>query len=195
VNSIRDTAKFPENIEIIVAIDPDEQYDTEKYPGTFFWSAPERYGYRGMNKYLNGLAELSKGDWLVNWNDDAIMLTEGWDEILMSLDPSVLIAGLQDNVPGDLVCFPAVRREAVKALGEFCVDTPHVDTWWQDIGRSSGRLQSVPIYVFHDRFDLTGGNNDATWQEGRSGLRSAEFYQSEIQGSLVAASRTIKELP
>lgn len=195
IQSILETANNPDDVEILVAVDPDECYDSRLYPNTKIWVAPERYGYRGMNKYLNGLAELAQGDWLLNWNDDATMLTPGWDHILMALDSNVLVAGLQDNFPTDLTCFPAVNHRAVKALGEFCIDTPHVDTWWQDIGHLSGRFQAVAIHVHHDRFDLTGNNNDTTWQEGRSGLRSQEFYQAGVQTPLLAASVLLKDLP
>ena len=36
-------------------------------------------GYIRLNEYVNGLARHSDADWLVFWNDDAIMETPGWD--------------------------------------------------------------------------------------------------------------------
>lgn len=202
-DSIFATASRPDEIEFLVVLDPDEKFEGYKlafqdphpsYKIRIFLS-PKRYGYRGMADYLNLLAESATGDWLLNWNDDATMLTEAWDDTLRAMDPNIMVAGLQDNYPGyGMVCFPAVRRVAVDLLGKFCEDTPHVDTWWQDIGTKSNTLEIVDVHVKHDRFDLTGGHMDTTWTEGRSGLRSNEFYGPRIQGLLQNAADKIQEL-
>jgi hypothetical protein len=37
-------------------------------------------GYDSLHEYYNELASKATGDWLMLWNDDAVMETEGWDE-------------------------------------------------------------------------------------------------------------------
>jgi hypothetical protein len=40
----------------------------------------ERMGYARLNEYVNALATASDADWLMFWNDDAMMDTAGWDK-------------------------------------------------------------------------------------------------------------------
>jgi hypothetical protein len=37
-------------------------------------------GYTRLNEYVNALALASDADWLMFWNDDAMMDTSGWDK-------------------------------------------------------------------------------------------------------------------
>lgn len=180
------------NFQLLVAVDPD---DVDTYaPELPKWVAPERYGYSNLNIYYNALAERATGDWLLLWNDDAIMDTLGWDQILMDLPPTTLIADLQSQHSPHLCCFPAVRKAAVRAVGGFSPHTPHCDTYWQDIGHATGSIQSVPIHVDHRRFDLSGTNNDQVWTDGQAGYRSNEYYGEYVQGKIQRDIETIRGL-
>jgi hypothetical protein len=147
VQSLRSTATG--DLQVLAAIDPDEAAlyaAADAYPGTEFWIAPERYGYDRLHVYYQRLAPLAQGDWLLIWNDDATMMTLGWDAEIMALPREVFVADVRSpHYP--LCCFPAVRREAVEALGKFSTDTPHVDTFWGDIGVMAGVLQRVGVYA------------------------------------------------
>lgn len=185
------------DVEVVVAFDPD---DPETCRAALTVDAvvsqpPERWGYSQMWRYLNLTAEFAVGDWLLVWNDDAEMTTFGWDEQIEALPAHVMVADLHNEFSPGLNCFPAVRREAVAALGGFCTaETPHVDSWWQEIGRRSGTSHAITAHVHHDRFDITGGHEDATWREGRSGLRHTEFFSPQVQAQIDTAAAVIAEL-
>ena len=102
----------------------------------------QRAGYAGLHLYYQQLAALATGDWLLIWNDDATMMTAGWDVLIETVPAGVLVADVP-STQSPLCCFPAIRREAVTALGRFSSANPHVDTFWQDVGRATGTIFTV----------------------------------------------------
>lgn len=197
VTSLRQRAAYPDLLDILVAVDPDdaETVDVAKELGIDkIWTADERYGYGQLHRYYNALADAAEGEWLLLWNDDATMMSERWDEVLANQPDDVLIADLQSQHSPRLVCFPAVRRRAVDAVGGFSPHTPHCDTYWQQIGRVTGRMATVPIRVYHDRFDLTGGHDDQTYREGQANYRQDEFFSPPVQTAIRDDANAIRGL-
>jgi predicted O-methyltransferase YrrM len=190
IASLRDTAKHPELIEVLVAYDPDD-LDTAavafQLHADVIWRAPERYGYARSARYWAELASRSTGDWvLLTWSDDATMITEGWDELLRAQRPGT-VAYLDGNYPG-LTCFPAVHADALSAVGRMC-PLPALDTWWEYTARDAGVLVTPGIYVHQDRPDITGCAPDRTyaegggaWRAGPGGTPYQAFYQVPYQG-------------
>jgi hypothetical protein len=41
----------------------------------------------------------------------------------------------------------------------------HSDWWIYNVTAPVGRLLNIPVQVYHDRADVTGGNNDETFKE------------------------------
>jgi len=182
VDSLLSLAGSPEQVMIYVAADGDdpETIAVASELGTCQVFS-DRPGYAGLHVYYQGLAELGTADWLLVWNDDTTMLTAFWDTILHEQSPSVLIADLQSNHSPTMCCFPAVRREAVEALGRFCSDNPHVDTFWQDVGRATGTIAPVPVRVQHDQVTTSehfGNQHD--------------YYGRAHQAQLAACTETIR---
>lgn len=79
--------------EVLIAIDNDDTETLAKIPTIEKIFEPhtfcncrieimERQGYNNLEKYYNYLGELAKGEFLFFWNDDVIMVTPNWDEIL-----------------------------------------------------------------------------------------------------------------
>lgn len=178
IGSLRAHASRPELLEILVAHDPDDLQTAQTASELgidVIWQAPQRYGYPGLAHYYAGLVNQVTGEWcLPTWGDDALMQTADWDEIVRA-QPAGSIVIPRDNHP-DWVCFPIVHMDVFCVLGRFC-PLPATDTWYDYVARDAGIRVDVPeIFVLQDRFDLTGNNNDVTYQESRSGYRSAEFY-------------------
>lgn len=186
IQSLRSNARSKASIEILVAADSDDVETLEAAPALAdVLVTMDRVGYSRLNEYYNALAAQATGDWLVLWNDDATMLTRGWDSVLKKVPDNVLIADLQSqHTATNLCCFPAVRKTAVETVGGFSPHTPHCDSYWQDMGRSLGAIQIVDIHLSHDRFDVTGQNNDTTWQESQEGYMTHEYYGREVQGKI-----------
>ena len=57
--SLFSLAANPDQVEILVALDPDDDgpyADLRLGPRACFWTAPERYGYMRLERYYNHLA-------------------------------------------------------------------------------------------------------------------------------------------
>ena len=146
VNSLRATADN-EGLQVVVAADGDD-------PDTILMAADlgvdcvvtSRFGYEGLHKYYQKAADMATGNWLLVWNDDATMLTQGWDQEIEALPLNILVADIQ-TPHSPLCCYPAIRRSVVKAYGRFSSDNPHVDTFWQDVGHATGSIYAVPVHA------------------------------------------------
>lgn len=165
-NSLKWNATAPSQVEVIIAADPDDP-DTitaAKTAGVWHWTAPERWGYDRLHLYYNHLAGLAHGDWLLLWNDDATMQTQGWDRVIEEQDPAVLWLGANHHHGASM--FPAWPKAWAEALGHVS-PVAHCDTYLQYLGEGLGGLERVPVEVMHDRADVTGGHDDQTFAEGR----------------------------
>lgn len=183
VASLIETAGDPTAFEIRFGIDEDDP-DTERALGAGIkrdldWTEvfSQRHGYAGLHRYINSLAKHARGQWLMLWNDDAVMQTYGWDWRIRELPDRYILDCWTNHLP--LTCtFPIVPRHWVQTLGHFSLNA-HCDTWWQLIGEWTHRLVRADIDVQHNRFDLTGRNNDPTYREGREQYQTHSFYSAD----------------
>lgn len=175
LSSLRSCAAGP--VEILVAADADDPEtvaDAERYADTTL--VTERHGYGQLWRYYNALASAASGDWLLLWNDDAELRTPGWDARVAEWGGADVILSCASNDRRDMVMWPVVPARYVEAVGFYAPETPHVDSFWQDVGRALGIVRPLAVEVFHDRADLTGGHDDATWREGRAGLAHSAYF-------------------
>jgi hypothetical protein len=186
-------AARPGSIQVLVGADPDDPSTREvdlPWQATV-WTAPERYGYPRLHEYVNRLAEQADGDWVMLWNDDARILTEGWDAAVAEQEPGVLWPHSND-IP---TCntFPIWPRTWTDHLGHVSL-SPHCDSWIQYLGQAIGRHERVGIDILHDRADLTGGHDDQTRAESLAGYRTADYGAPAMEAARaadVAALRTL----
>lgn len=174
IAGLLDLADRPGSIEILIAADPDDPdtHDVDLPWQARAWMAPERYGYPRLHEYVNRLAEQADGDWLMLWNDDARILTDGWDTIVRDQDENVLWPHSND-IP---TCntFPIWPRAWTDHLGHVSL-SPHCDSWIQFLGQTIDRHERVDVEILHDRADLTGGHDDQTRAESLAGYRTADY--------------------
>lgn len=157
--SLRDNA-WPGDVEVLLGVDPDDPTD---YGGLGkIVRFEERHGYANLHRYYDVLACAAQGDWLLLWNDDCLMATDGWNEVVEFYEDDVILS--PDTVHNPLCTFPIVPRRFVNALGHFSLNA-HCDTWWQEIGEALDRLVWPGIWVDHDRADITGRNHDSVFAE------------------------------
>ena len=59
--------------------------------------------------------------------------------------------------------FPIVPLQWYKLFGYF---SPHQlnDNWVSQVGYMTGIVENIPVTITHDRFDLTGNNNDENYK-------------------------------
>jgi hypothetical protein len=191
VMSLTELAADPFAVEILLAVDPDDSptWDVSHvalpaaaHGADVRWlRTPERYGYRNIHRYYNELAAMAAGDWLLLWNDDALMRTQGWDAVIEAQEPAVLWPSA--NHHRELNLFPVWPAAWSRAMGHVSLCF-NADTWLGEVGDMAGRHERIPVEIFHDRDNVTGSGRfaDATAAEGTllsdqtcSVFRSAEM--------------------
>jgi Glycosyl transferase family 2 len=180
IASLLNMASAISDIEVLVAADPDDDSTLALDNRVLGSSAsvhvvPERWGYDALHQYYNYLASVASGDWLLLWNDDALMKTPSWDTVIQSQQPAVL--SLEANHGGGANFFPAWPKMWTDACGHVSL-SPNVDLWLGQVADMIGKHNRIPVRVHHDRFDVTGGHKDQTYDEGRGVLGSYSNHVS-----------------
>jgi hypothetical protein len=199
IDSLLDNASAPHVVEILIAVDPDEQryWRACAFSGGSVWAAPERFGYARLHEYYNFLASKARGEWLMLWNDDARMRTAGWDDIIhgsagLQYSPmSVLWPQVNHAEGGNL--FPVWPRWWADTMGYVSLAS-NIDVWVSEIARRLGVEQRIPVEIFHDRADVTGGHDDQTFAEGRALMGQGNESGYDSQRNRVERSRAVRVL-
>ena len=187
VTGLLGMAARPENVEIIVAADPDDLATQQvRPPRTGMLVAPERYGYANLHVYMNVLASVARGEWLFMWNDDCQMLTRGWDEVICGEPPGILWPAV-NYAPG-INTFPVIPAAWVKTLGHVSLDQS-ADMWWHDIGEITGTMRKIPVSIHHEHLmgDTTADERDAV-------ATVATFHTPEMDAARAADAEKIRQL-
>lgn len=124
----------------------------------------EPMGYNGLNRYFNGLAAKASADWLFVWNDDALMESTGWDKIVTSHTGEFKLLKIHVHREHPYSIFPIYPKEWYDLFG-FVSRHQMVDAELSQIAYMLDIMEIVEIYATHDRNDLTGNNNDTTYQK------------------------------
>lgn len=190
--SLMDRASKPDLVEICLAYDDDDNETAdylqclewrsmiERWRCTTVYYRSPRWGYADLQKYVNELAVRSRGQWLLFWNDDAVMQTPGWDDhVRANWNHRMLLHMSCSNHPMHCSIFPLVNREWLDLFGQLC-PINHTDSWISDICTQARARKVIPVAALHDRFDETGRNNDATWQD-RQGYSNRIYHLPEHQ--------------
>lgn len=150
---------------------------------------PRGNGYYDLHHIVNYLSSLAKGDWLFIFNDDAKMLTDGWDQILLNANMSTMPrwGGNED------VClfgphviereisweFPILRRKVFEELGHFSLHMSNDSyIYWIMSGLNAACfMPSIKITHFVNEIE------DQTKKEGRAAIDSwmKKFNSPEIR--------------
>ena len=175
LRTLLDRAKDPSRIEVMLAFDND---DTEniayfvdviqpylddlgvEYSAIQF----ERLGYMRLNEYLNKLAKHSQGSWLFFWNDDAVMKTQDWDQVIRDNAQEFNLLRAETNHEHPYAIFPILPKKWVEITGHL---SPHQinDAWTSQVAWMLDIVKTIPVMIHHERYDLTGENLDETFKE------------------------------
>jgi hypothetical protein len=149
----------------------------------------ERYGYTKLNYYYNIMGNMARADWLLFWTDDAIMDTAGWDIEIAKYTGQFKILSVYANNEHPYSIFPIIPQPWVKVLGRVSRHQLN-DTEVSQMAYLLDIFERIPVYVTHDRADLTGNNKDVTYDEryyfeGRpndpNDFRHPNFYNKRVQ--------------
>ena len=170
LHTLNSTATKPERIEVLIAFDDDDT-DTIDYfvdviapyldakGVTYSAMQFKRLGYIRLNEYLNELANHSTGQWIFFWNDDAVMTTSAWDDVIREHNDQFTLLRAETNHEHPYAIFPILPRKWVELTGNI---SPHQinDAWTSQIGWMLDIVTTIPVMIEHERFDLTGKNDD-----------------------------------
>tara|TARA_B100000575_G_C23080114_1_gene622272 strand:+ start:502 stop:1362 length:861 start_codon:yes stop_codon:yes gene_type:complete len=175
IESFVDKASNPERIEILFGVDEDDkgvnEYIKENLAEYLKSKKVEAranifkpLGYENLHTYINTLAGNSTGDWLFFWNDDCLMVTEGWDEVISSYTGQFKLLGPKDNHEGHpYAILPIVPRDWFILLGHLSQNTQN-DAWLSHIAYMLDIFERIDVEFVHDRADITGNNDDDTFK-------------------------------
>lgn len=174
VKSLLDRADNLDQIEVLLAMDRDD-VDSVAYAkenivplhNKIHIYMFDRLGYTKLNMYMNALAALAQGYWIIMWNDDALMNSQGWDtEIEKNREhPMPLLRMQVENFDHPFALFPIIKKEWFTTVGVFS-HYVHNDRYLYNLARNicDGILVDIPVNVLHDRADITGNNDDDTFK-------------------------------
>jgi len=180
--SLVSKANDPKRIELCIAYDEDDT-ESDEFFNSQEWidtinslgcssqtHKTPRYGYLGLFRYVNYLAENATGSWVMFWNDDAVMETEGWD---ISIDNNADYFGCLrmpcSTMNHPFALFPIIPKRWVDLFG--CVSVVNHSDWWiYNVCKPVNRIKDIPVTVAHNRADVNGENNDETFNENSYAL-------------------------
>jgi hypothetical protein len=206
IQSLIDTVAVPTDIEIIFGIDQDDtvvsdymkteiapmlqQAGIEAKANVF-----KPLGYENLHVYVNTLASSSSGEWLFFWNDDGVMITENWDQIIDSYAGQFKLLAPRDNHNGHpYAIFPIVPRDWFILMGHLSQNAQN-DAWLSHIAYMLDIFQRIDVEFLHDRADLTGNNNDETFQKRKyqegNPTDPNDFGHPDMQNARVATAHKL----
>lgn len=172
--SLVDLASDPNNLEILLAFDNDDGKtfdwvqenvltDLDDKGVSYTCMSFDRLGYIRLNEYYNKLSIEAEGDWLFFWGDDAIMETQDWDKEILAYNGKFRVLRVLTHKSHPLAIFPIVPKKWVELFGYFSAHQLN-DNWVSQVAYMADIMETIPVNIEHDRFDLTGNNNDENYQ-------------------------------
>lgn len=154
LRSLEITADDLTSFEVIVIFDEDDSDTFEKFSAfSFPFSVQKivshRHGYDRLHHYYNNACQMAIGNWLWIWNDDVVMVSEGWDTVIKSYTNKFVIINpksLNDEWAKywiDSPFFPIVPRAWFECLGHLS-QWNHNDTYINKIGFDLNMIRAEP---------------------------------------------------
>lgn len=172
ITSLTQTARNPQRLQFLVGFDSDDTVGKSYFQdhmislldsqGIAYTALEfEPMGYVNLEKYYNGLARHSDSDWLFVWNDDAIMETPNWDQVILSYSGQFRLLRVRTHLQHPYSIFPIWPRAWYDLFGHVSRHQM-VDAEISQMAYCLDLMTNIDVEVTHDRADLTGNNNDAT---------------------------------
>lgn len=173
IMSMINRATRPDRIQVIVGFDQDDMSSVDYFNENIKPVLIEkdiahtvmitpRYGYYKLNHYVNLMAKIAEAHWIIFWNDDAIMDTDGWDRVIASYNDKFRLLSFRAHNDHPYSIFPIVPHMWVRVLGHVARHQQS-DHEVSHMAYLLNIFERINVHVTHDRADLTGNNNDETY--------------------------------
>ena len=189
--------------EVLIAIDSDDEPSLNIIPKIdnlfsrhdfceYNIIITERQGYFGLNYYYNKLAEMAQGELLFLWNDDVMMKSTHWDNLLkndaLKWPDKICFFPIETNILDavwhkDLVKtfgiyssgFPIVRKEWLNIVGHLTKDFRNDSyIWYSAVGYSE------PCRVCITHMDKASSSQEDYNKDKKYSVSRVEF-KSNVQ--------------
>lgn len=196
VASLLQTAYAPWEVELLFAVDQDDQPTVEMVRQLLgnvrgkMIVAPRGRGFLDMHHRYNDLAVLATGDWLGIFNDCSEMRTEHWDHKLWFCAMPLMFHSISEifylyvsGSDGQSCPWGFLRREAYKVLGHVS-QSPAVDHYVYLVMKSVHSAFPAPFEIVrHGRPGADGidGTKDDVDGAHRAFTMTGDVYNMEAQ--------------
>jgi hypothetical protein len=177
IRSLLDNAENPERVELLVAVDQGDNQTVVQLQGGMSEYLREKnvdcranvfkpIGFSQLHAYYNTLANNSHGKWLMLWQDDCIMKTQGWDTVVDEYTGQFKLLAVEVNselTPNYPYATTPIIPNDWFVLMEHLSPHPQVDSWLSHVAYMLDVYTPVNIEVHHDNPDFTGREPDDTY--------------------------------
>lgn len=206
IESLVNKANQPSRLEILFGIDEDDEglsdYIKEELAPFFNKHSIEArasvfkpLGYENLHIYVNTLAGAATGEWLFFWNDDCLMDSQGWDDVIREHDGEFKLLAPKDNHDGHpYAILPIIPKDWFILMGHLSQNAQN-DAWLSHIAYMLDIFERIDFNFTHDRADITGNNDDETFKNRKymEGNPSdpKDFGHQDMQNARVSSASKI----
>lgn len=141
---------------------------------------PRGGGYRDLHNFVNDLAAMARGDFLVLFNDDAIFDCSNWGAQIFKWRERLAVLKFktitnEHNVTINI--FPAVHRKIFQILGHVSL-LNHFDSWIEEVARTAGcHYDDLSVKTIH----MHNESKDSNFSDARivHAETNPEFHDEE----------------
>jgi len=157
INSIVNTTKDLSRVEILIRFDEDDESSISRIKELptdeidINIIIGKRYKYEELHRYVNEMCEETKGEFIVWFNDDCIIQSNGWDDIIAEYIGKTICFYPNNKKTGSGNIFPIISRKIYETLGHFSL-SQQVDTWQAHVCNKAGlEIRRDDLVFIHNR--------------------------------------------
>jgi hypothetical protein len=193
VDSAINNAKNLDKIQFIFGFDNDDDVGLEHFANiiqplldshdvAYEALGFESMGYAGLNQYYNVMAKHADADWLFVWNDDAVMNTSNWDQVISKYTGQFRLLKVHTHNEHPYSIFPIVPRAWFELMGHLSRHQM-IDAELSQISYMLDVIEIIAVDVTHDQSELTGNKDDTSKRKIRfegNPANSYDFHNKEV---------------
>jgi hypothetical protein len=164
VHSLIERADNASDLQLVFGFDNDDEIGLNHFTSVIQpWlderdiayeaQAFESMGYEGLNHYYNYLAQQASADWLFVWNDDAVMETQGWDQVIKAYNGQFKVLKVHTHNEHPYSIFPIMPRAWYDQLGQLSRHQM-IDAEISQMAYMLDMIEIVDIDVTHNQVEL-----------------------------------------
>jgi hypothetical protein len=157
IQSAYDLADKPDEVEMLFRVDEDDKEligrKFPSFPNLKFYEGPRLLGYASLHHMVNELCEVSKGEMIMTFGNDARFKSKGWDSMYEEESHHchgicvVHIKKTKENKSGTQ--FPMITRRLYNILGHYSL-SPSIDDYLTWLGMRARCMFYSNVEVDHD---------------------------------------------